>query len=72
MALMSYLRSRSVKDGLLGGRRSWFIVGIFVWSFKLIRKMASRSPQVVSTEVLRPGQSVSVSALEPKVRRRNR
>jgi hypothetical protein len=72
MALMSYLRSRSVKDGLIGGRRSWFIIGIFVWSFKLFRKMAMRSPQVVSTEVLRPGQSVSVSALEPKVRRRNR
>ncbi|CAB4718285.1 unannotated protein [freshwater metagenome] len=72
MALMSYLRSRSVKEGLLGGRRSWFIIGVFVWGFKLIRKMTSRSPQVVSTEVLRPGQTVSVSALEPKVRRRDR
>ena len=72
MALMSYLRTRSVKDGLLGGRRSWFVIGVFVWGFRLIRKLMSRSPQVVSTEVLRPGQTLSVSALEPKSRRRNR
>jgi hypothetical protein len=72
MALMSYLRTRSVKEGLLGGRRSWFVVGVFVWGFRLIRKLMSRSPQVVSTEVLRPGQTLSVSALEPKSRRRNR
>jgi len=72
MALMSYLRSRSVKEGLLSGRRSWFIVGVFVWGLKLMRKMSARSPQIVSTEVLRPGQTVSVSALEPKARRRNR
>jgi len=72
MALMSYLRARSVKEGLLGGRRSWFVVGVIVWGFRLLRKLSSRSPQVVSTEVLRPGQAVSVSALEPKSRRRNR
>jgi hypothetical protein len=72
MALMSYLRTRSVKEGLLGGRRSWFVIGVFVWGFRLIRKLMSRSPQVVSTEVLRPGQTLSVSALEPKSRRRNR
>ena len=72
MALMSYLRARSVKEGLLGGRRSWLVVGVIVWGFRLLRKLSSRSPQVVSTEVLRPGQTVSVSALEPKSRRRNR
>jgi hypothetical protein len=72
MALMSYLRARSVKEGLLGGRRSWFGVGVIVWGFRLLRKLSSRSPQIVSTEVLRPGQTVSVSALEPKSRRRNR
>ena len=72
MALMSYLRARSVKEGLLGGQRSWFVVGVIVWGFRLLRKLSSRSPQVVSTEVLRPGQTVSVSALEPKSRRRNR
>jgi hypothetical protein len=72
MALMSYLRARSVKEGLLAGRRSWFVVGVIVWGFRLLRKLSSRSPQVVSTEVLRPGQTVSVSALEPKSRRRNR
>jgi hypothetical protein len=72
MELMSYLRKRSVKEGLLGGRRPWFVVGVFVWGFRLIRKLMSRSPQVVSTEILRPGQTLSVSALEPKSRRRNR
>lgn len=72
MALMSYLRKRSVREGLLSGRRSWFLVGIFVWGFRLIRKLMARTPKVVSTEVLRPGQILSVSALEPKSRRRNR
>ena len=70
--MLSYLRSRSVKEGLARGRRVWFIVGVFVWGARLLRRIGRRTPQMVSTEKLRPGQTLSVSAMEPTTRRRSR
>jgi len=64
VAILSYLRTRSLKEGLLRGRRGWFAIGVVLWTVRLVRRISSRSPQIVSKEILRAGESVSISSLE--------
>ncbi len=72
MALLSYLRARSLKEGLVRGRRGWFAIGVVLWTARLVRRMSSRSPQLVSKEILRAGESVSISSLEREGRSKRR
>lgn len=72
MALLSYLRTRSLKEGLFRGRRGWFVIGVVLWTVRLVRRMSSRPPQIVSTEILRAGETVSISSLEREVRSKRR
>ncbi len=72
MAILSYLRTRSLKEGLLRGRRGWFAVGVVLWTVRLVRRISSRSPQIVSKEILRAGESVSISSLEREGRSKRR
>ncbi|MBJ7425757.1 MAG: hypothetical protein JHD37_02385 [Ilumatobacteraceae bacterium] len=72
MAILSYLRTRSLKEGLLRGRRGWFAIGVVLWTVRLVRRISSRSPQIVSKEILRAGESVSISSLEREGRSKRR
>ena len=72
MAIFSYLRTRSLKEGLLRGRRGWFAIGAVLWTIRLVRRISSRSPQIVSKETLRVGESVSISSLEREGRSKRR
>ncbi|MSO39842.1 MAG: hypothetical protein EXQ66_05430 [Ilumatobacteraceae bacterium] len=72
MAIFSYLRTRSLKEGLLRGRRGWFAIGVVLWTVRLVRRISSRSPQIVSKEILRAGESVSISSLEREGRSKRR
>ena len=72
MAILSYLRTRSLKEGLLRGRRGWFAIGVVLWTVRLVRRMSRRSPQIVSKEILRAGESVSISSLEREGRSKRR
>ena len=66
MGLLSYLRTRSLRDGLVKGRRGWFAVGVVVWTLRLIRRLGQRRPQSISTEVLQPGESISITSLRKR------
>ncbi|MGA0878060.1 MAG: hypothetical protein ACO3SP_02975 [Ilumatobacteraceae bacterium] len=72
--LGSYLRTRGIRDGIFGGRRGWLAIGLVMWSGRLVKKMVSRSSELVAVENLEPGQSITVSALasEESARRRRR
>ncbi|MEY3147470.1 MAG: hypothetical protein RL688_689 [Actinomycetota bacterium] len=72
MVLLSYLRTRSLKEGLVRGRRGWFAIGVVLWTVRLVRRISSRSPQIVSKEILRAGESVSISSLEREGRSKRR
>jgi hypothetical protein len=72
VAILSYLRSRSLKEGLIRGRRGWFAVGVVLWTVRLVRRISSRSPQIVSKEILRAGESVSITSLEREGRSKRR
>ena len=72
MALLSYLRTRSLKEGLVRGRRGWFAIGVVLWTVRLVRRISCRSPQIVSKEILRAGETVSISSLEREGRSKRR
>ncbi|MFM8381005.1 MAG: hypothetical protein ACKOA6_03275 [Actinomycetota bacterium] len=66
MALSRYRRTRGFRDGVLSGRRGWLAVGVLVWTGRLVKKLLSRPAQLVAVERLEPGQSLTVSALDPE------
>jgi len=72
VAILSYLRTRSLKEGLVRGRRGWFAIGVVLWTVRLVRRISSRSPQIVSKEILRAGETVSISSLEREGRSKRR
>jgi hypothetical protein len=72
VAILSYLRNRSLKEGLVRGRRGWFAIGVVLWTVRLVRRISSRSPQIVSKEILRAGETVSISSLEREGRSKRR
>ena len=54
--------------GLLGGSRGWLVAGGVVWSARVLRRMFGRRPEIAATEVLKPGQFVTIRALAPLTR----
>lgn len=60
--MFAFLRARSLREGFLRGRRAWTVVGVVVWGVRLIRRLAARRPQIVGSERLEPGQSITITA----------
>ena len=59
------LRHNSIVRGFLGGDRRWMAIGLLVWGPFLLRKAFGRNVEILSTEVLRPGQAVRIEAIRP-------
>ena len=72
MAVTKYISRRGLTDGVFGGRRQWLVLGAVVWLARLLKRIVSRSVEVVSIEKLEPGQSVTVSALDSSADRSKR
>jgi hypothetical protein len=51
---------------LFGGRRAWRPLYTTVFTFRVLRKALGMGPQLVSVEKLKPGQFVSIEAIDPK------
>ncbi|MEP6661707.1 MAG: hypothetical protein ABJD24_17470 [Acidimicrobiales bacterium] len=68
---IAILRRYGFQRGVLGGSRPWFIVAFVLWAGRKSRKALERTPLVAACEVLRPGDSIRITALppEPKGRR---
>jgi hypothetical protein len=47
--MFAFLRARSLREG-------------FLWGVRLIRRLAARRPQIVASERLEPGQSITITA----------
>lgn len=56
------------RRGMLGGDRTWMIIGGILWARRTIRRTAGRTPTLVSREVLKPGQFVSIQTIRPPTR----
>lgn len=62
------LRKRSFRLGLLEGRSGWQGLAVVFLGISLMKRLTGPRVQILSSQKLRPGQSISVTAL-PKSRR---
>jgi hypothetical protein len=69
---LAALRRGALTKGLLGGRRSWMVIGAFVWAPRLLKRLLGQDQKVVATEVLEPGQAVRIEAIRPTTRSERR
>lgn len=59
--MLRLLIRNGVRRGLLGGSRTWLVVGGAAFAVRLLRKLAGSEEQVVYREELRPGEAVVVA-----------
>ena len=55
--------------GVLGGSRGWMAVGGVFWGARLMRRYFGRGEEIAATEVLQPGQFVTIRAIAAPTRR---
>ncbi len=61
-------RQNAIYKGVLGGDRTWLIVGAVVWGPRILKRVLGRSEEVVATEKLLPGMSLRITPLPQKTR----
>lgn len=64
----TFLRHNALHKGVLGGRRGWLLVGVFMWGPRLLRRVFGRTEEVLTTERLAPGETVTITTLRPPTR----
>ena len=62
------LRQNALAKGVFGGRRGWMVVGAFLWGPRLVKRFMGRQEEVLTTERLKPGQTVTITAIRPLTR----
>jgi hypothetical protein len=66
------LRRKALTKGLIGGSRGWVAVGVAVYGPRLLKKALGRNEVFVAKEVLKPGDSLYLRAIEPQTRAQRR
>ena len=69
---MRFLRQGGLYKGLLGGSRGWLIVGVVMWSGRLLKRAAGKTEEVVALEELKPGQIMRIEAIPMATKRQRR
>jgi hypothetical protein len=59
------LRRQAFFRGVLGRQRVWLAIGGVLWGTRLLKRLLGRNPEYLGTEVLAPGQFVSIRAIPP-------
>jgi hypothetical protein len=62
----AYIRHTSINKGLFGENRLWRVVFVIIFGRKLLRRMMGSEPETVAIEKLKPGQFVSIEAIDPQ------
>ena len=62
-------RRSAIYKGVLGGNRGWMVVGAVVWAPRLLKKAMGRTEQVVATEKMLPGDTMTLYAIPPPTRK---
>lgn len=65
----AFVRRMGLYRGLLGGSRGWMVAGGVVWGVRLARRFLGRTAEIAATEILKPGQFVTIRAIAPLTRR---
>jgi hypothetical protein len=59
---------RGFRRGLLGGSRTWLILGISAAGLRVMTRLFSDKPEVVYSAKLHPGEVLRITALPPESR----
>ena len=66
------IRHSAMREGVYGSSRFWRSVAVLLFANDARRAVAVKVPEQLGVERLAPGQTVQVSAIEPRRRRRAR
>ena len=66
------IRRNAIYKGFLGGNRGWLVLGGTFWAARFLRKSLGRSEVIAATEILRPGQTITIRTITPTTRRQRR
>jgi hypothetical protein len=66
------LRRDAIVKGFVRGNRGWMAIGVLVWGPVLMRKYFGRTVQIVSRDVLKPGQALRIEAISPPTKAERR
>jgi hypothetical protein len=69
---VQYVRTHAFSRGVLGGQRGWTAIFAVVTIGRFVGKYIGRDPQYLTTERLKIGQSMTVTAVAPPLSRRKR
>jgi len=58
---LRYAVRRGLRDGVLDGKRAWVVVGGLALLAQLAGRALHREPEVVFSELLRPGESLRIT-----------
>jgi hypothetical protein len=59
------VRRNAIYKGVLGGSRAWMVLGGMFWFATFLRRTLGKNPVTVATEVLRPGEFVTIRTIAP-------
>ncbi len=65
------LRRNGLYKGVFGGSKGWLAVFAVMWGSKKVKTTFGRSEQIAASEVLKPGEFVTIRAI-PAPKRRER
>jgi hypothetical protein len=57
---LATLRSRALREGLLGGNRRWLAIGALTWSVRLVHLAVQRRPETLWRGRIRKGEGLIV------------
>lgn len=63
------LRRNGLYKGVLGGSKGWLTVFAVMWGSKKVKTTFGKSEEVAATEVLKPGEFVTIRTITPPKRR---
>lgn len=71
-SLGSIARRKGVRKGLFGGNRGWLVVGVAAYAVRIAKRLGSRDETVISTESLKPGETLIIETHARSSRRQRR
>ncbi len=59
--LLRMAERAGISRGVFGASKGWFYVGTGLWTLRTMRRLAARKPEVLLSEVLRPGERLIIA-----------
>jgi hypothetical protein len=61
-------RRNAIYKGVLGGDRTWLVIGAVVWGPRILKRVLGKNEEIVTTEKLLPGMALRIESLPQRTR----